>query len=180
MNKIILSCLFGLIVFASQAQNIPATSNTIEFFSKTPLEDIAAKTSKAKSVLNPETKGLAFKVQINNFIFPNKLMQEHFNENYMQSDKFPYATFEGTITDNVDLKKTGINEVNVKGKMTLHGVTKEYNTKATIASKDGNLVCYSKFKVVLKDHNIEVPKLVVKNIAESIDVTVNSVYTLSK
>jgi polyisoprenoid-binding protein YceI len=176
IKKILTVLSFVVLSDQAQAQNLSATSNTISFFSKTPVEDIEAKTSKAKSILNPETKGIAFKVGIATFTFPNKLMQEHFNEKYMDTETIPNASFEGVIQEAVDLKKEGIYEVTVKGKLNLHGVIKDYTVKATIANKAGKLVSYCKFKVALKDHNIQVPKLVVKSIAENIDITVNAIY----
>ena len=102
-------------------------------------------------------------------------MEEHFNEDYMESNKYPKATFKGTITDlsKVDFTKDGVYKVNVSGDLTMHNVTKpNFSTDGTITIKDGKISANSKFMVELKDYNIKIPKVVASNIAEKIEITV--------
>lgn len=105
-------------------------------------------------------------------------MQEHFNENYMESDKYPKATFSGTITDpgKVSFTKDGDYKVNVNGDLAMHGVTKKITVPTTFTIKSGKLTGSSTFTVLLADYNISVPKIVENNIAKSIEIKVNCSY----
>ncbi len=149
-------------------------SNTITFYSKAPLEDIQAINKDATSIIDISSRNVAFKVPIKSFKFENGLMQEHFNENYMHSDKYPDGTFSGKIIEYIDLKKDGEYDVTVSGKLTIHGVTQNRTIKGKINIKEKTAIIDCKFDVYLKDHNIEIPKMVIKKIAEKIEVTVHS------
>ena len=109
-------------------------------------------------------------------------MQEHFNENYMESDKFPKALFKGAIADmsKVDLSKDGTYAVKVKGDLTIHGETKAVETDGTIVVKDGNISATSTFDVAVADYKIEIPKVVRDNIAKIVTIVVNVDYELFK
>ena len=146
------------------------TSN-IALYSDAPIEDISAKATSISGAVNIATKAVYFKVKITSFHFANPKMEEHFNENYMESAKFPDATFKGNITDTVDLKKDGQYNVNITGTLTVHGVEKVRTIPGTITVKDGKIWMYSKFQVACADHNITIPQAVTNNIASSIDVT---------
>ena len=102
-------------------------------------------------------------------------MEEHFNENYMESQKFPNAVFKGKITEKVDFTKDGETKVNVAGKLEIHGVTKEVTLPGTVTVKGNEIKVYAKFPIKVAEYDIKVPSLYVKNIAEVVDVTVNSV-----
>jgi polyisoprenoid-binding protein YceI len=174
MKSLFIILSFAFLFKGADAQMLKSKSANISFFSKTAMEDIAAKSDKVTAAIDITKRQVAFRIPVSSFLFKEKLMGEHFNENYLETEKYPVSTFEGTIQENIDLKKDGIYNVTVKGKLILHGVTKEYTTKGTIAVKGGQIVINSVFKVALKDHKIKVPKLVVKNIAEVIEVTVNA------
>jgi polyisoprenoid-binding protein YceI len=150
-------------------------SGKITFFSETPVENIKAETKTYAAAVNPDTREFAFIVYMTSFQFKKKQMQEHFNENYMESEKYPKATFSGNIVENIDLLKDGKHTINAKGKLTIHGVEKERTLPVSIEIKGGKLTLSSKFQVKLVDHNIEVPSVVVANIAEIIDVSVDGV-----
>lgn len=171
--------LFVLIMGCAtvQAQDIYSTTSAkLGFFSSAPLEDIAAETAKGASAINIKTKAVYFKVPINTFQFKKKLMQEHFNENYLESDKYPYAEFKGRILENADFTKEGSWTVMVEGMLTIHGVSKSYKEKGTVTMKDGKLSASAKFNVRVADHKIKIPSLVVKNIAEVVEVSVDATY----
>jgi polyisoprenoid-binding protein YceI len=177
MKKIILSILAIASFQFANAQDVYVSKDAqIAFFSKTPVEDIDATTKTAVSALNVKSKAIYFKVEINKFKFKKKLMQEHFNENYLESEKYPTAEFTGALANPIDMSKDGNYNIDVAGKLTMHGVTKDYKTKALVVVKAGKIVAQSKFKVALSDHNIKIPTLVVKQIAETIDITITATY----
>lgn len=149
-----------------------AKSGTASFYSHAPLEDIEAKSKKLSAALDPAARKVAFSVPIRSFEFDKSLMQKHFNEKYMHSDKYPTATFAGEIAGTEDLLAPGTHEVTVKGKLKIHGVEKERTITGTVSSQNGNLLVNSKFDVRVADHNIEIPRLVFENIAEVVQVTV--------
>jgi polyisoprenoid-binding protein YceI len=98
-------------------------------------------------------------------------MQEHFNENYIESEKYPKSTFKGTITDFLKIPENVATKTQVKGTMTIHGVSREVVIPSTITKKEGEIVMDGKFIIKLEDYKIKIPKIVIKNIAEEIEVT---------
>ncbi len=160
----------------SSAQTLyKATNATVSFFSKTPIEDIDGKSETATTLVNIETKDIAFMIQNNSFKFPNKLMQEHFNEKYMESEKYPASSFRGNIQEDINLKAIGTYKVNVKGKLNIHGIIQERIITGTIIVNEGSIVLESDFKVKNSDHKIEIPSLVVTKIADELDVNVKAI-----
>lgn len=154
------------------AQNImfsTSTGNT-SFSGTTPLENIEAENKRCQAILNVTTGELAARMSMRDFVFQNKLMQEHFNENYIESEKYPSATFSGKVSKMPDYSKDGTYDVSAIGKFTIHGVTKEktINGKMTVAS--GKITIAADFQVALTDHKIEVPQIVFVKIAQVISV----------
>jgi polyisoprenoid-binding protein YceI len=164
-----------LMAMTATGQKYITKTGHIKFFSDAPLEKIEANNRQVNSVLDLATGGFAFKVLMKSFEFPKALMQEHFNENYVESDKYPNATFVGTIANirEVDISKDGIYPVTVAGKLTLHGITKEINEKGTLEVKQGKIIGKSTFPLTVADYNITIPGNVGKNIAKTIEITVN-------
>jgi polyisoprenoid-binding protein YceI len=162
-----------LLSFAGKAQLYSCQTCKTAFFSSTPVEDIAAESAKTLAVINTGTGEVAFSVDNESFIFPNKLMQEHFNEKYMESGKYPKSTFKGKINETVNYSKNGEHKVTVTGKLNVHGVEKDRTIAGTVVVKDGTIGIRSEFKVPVAEHKITVPKLVVSNIAEEIKVTID-------
>ncbi|MFT4830778.1 MAG: polyisoprenoid-binding protein YceI [Psychroserpens sp.] len=120
-----------------------------------------------------------FKIEIRSFQFRKALMQEHFNENYMESEKFPNATFKGSSNVPIDLTSQNNQEVILNGDLTVHGITQERQIKATLTFNENNTVrLVSNFNVKCVDHDIKIPKIVWKNIAEIIAVSVNAEYKI--
>jgi polyisoprenoid-binding protein YceI len=178
MKYLLLLAVAWLSAISAAAQDIYSCRNTrLSFFSSSPLEDIEAKTDKGASAINTKTKDIFFKVPINTFQFRKKLMQEHFNENYLESDKYPFAEFKGKIVDLPEISKDGTYEVTVTGTLSIHGVDKTYTAKGTIISQGNKLTVNSTFNVRVADHHIKIPSLVVRNVAEVVAVTVNAIYT---
>lgn len=179
MKKIILLLtLFASMNTGVDAQVYYTKNGGISFFSKTILENIDAQNNQVISVLNAETGVLQFSLLNNAFHFPKAKMEADFNENYIESDKYPKSTFKGTITNisNVNFSKDGSYPVNVKGDLTIHGVTKNITTPGTITIKNGNISAVSSFKVLVADYKIKIPSIVSNKIGESIEIKVTCNY----
>lgn len=146
----------------------------VSFFSSTPIEDIDAKTQQVAAVVDFSTGQLAFSLPVKSFMFKRTLMQEHFNENYIESDKFPKATFSGKFVglDAATLATAGTHTVQVEGDLTLHGVTHHVRVPASLELKADQLLAAATFPVVPADYNIEIPLLVRNSIAKVMTVRV--------
>ncbi|MES2621755.1 MAG: YceI family protein, partial [Bacteroidota bacterium] len=156
------------------ANTYATTKGKIHFFSSSPLEDIEAETNSAVCVLNTQNKKIISKVTISSFAFKDKLMREHFNENYLESDEFPTAVLDMVIVEDVDFAKDGIYDVTLKGTLDMHGVKQNREIKGKLTVKGGAPVnAIADFDVKLVDHKIKIPKAVIMNIAEVIKVDVN-------
>lgn len=171
MKKNILVLVWALLISqASFAQLYFTQTGKTSFFSKTPLEDISAVNSTVSSILNTATNDIAVRMNINQFRFPNRLMEEHFNENYLESEKFPVATFKGKIAEKIDFTKEGTYDVTAKGVMMIHGVSKEKVLTGKLTVGKDNISIDTNFEIALVDYKIDVPKLVWEKIAEKIAV----------
>ena len=177
-NKILLIAIIAGISHSVMAQKLISKNGHINFFSHTAIEDIDADNNQAVSIFDPVSGNLQFSLLIKSFEFQKKLMQEHFNENYMESDIYPKATFNGKIEDisAVNFNTDGEYPVQVSGDMTIHGVTKKINTPGTITVKSGGVTATSKFIVLPEDYNIAIPDLVKDRIAKEIEVSVDVTY----
>ncbi|HXB07893.1 MAG TPA: YceI family protein [Puia sp.] len=156
-----------------QAQLYSTRTGFIGFYSKTPLEDIKAENNQVYAIIDGGKKNIAFSLLIKGFIFAKELMQEHFNENYAESDKYPKANFTGSYTGEVPLNKDGVYKVIVKGNLNFHNVTKPVEVPATIEVKNGHLVGQADFKLKPEDFNISIPSLVRDKIDKEISVKAN-------
>jgi hypothetical protein len=146
----------------------------INFFSATSMENIDATTNSAVCVLNTKTKKVYTKAKQSSFTFKDKLMQEHFNENYMESEKYPFSVLDMVIVDNLDFTKDGTYDITLKGSLEMHGVKKEREIKGKLTIKNGQPVNgNAEFVVKLADHQIKIPSVVGANIAEDVKVTVD-------
>jgi hypothetical protein len=176
MKKGILLSLMSLFFVVSMSgQKYFTRDGKISFFSDTPLEKIEAHNSKATSVLDASNGNLEFAVLIKAFQFEKALMQEHFNENYMESSKFPKSSFKGKVTNikDINLKKDGEYNATVKGQLTIHGVTKEVETTGKFVVAGGKISAKSTFNVAVADYNITIPAVVRDNIAKTVKIAVD-------
>ncbi|WP_442591437.1 YceI family protein [Pedobacter sp. AW31-3R] len=181
MKKIYLSVLFIVTVSVVRAQQILICNNAkVSFFSSTVMEDIEGKSAVGGSVIDTKSGNIIFKVKNTSFQFKKKLMQEHFNENYMESEKFPSSEFKGKIKTPIDFQKDGNYKVEIEGILNIHGVNKAYKSIADLTVNKGILVAKAAFKVKIADHGIEIPTLVFKNIAEYVEVSVQASYIAKK
>ena len=160
--------------FCTQAQRYVTKNGFIKFYSDAPLEKIEAINRQVNAAIDILTGDFVFKVLMKSFVFPKALMQEHFNENYVESDKFPEAKFVGKVTNMKDINftKDGIYPAYVEGKLTIHGETKDIQAKGTFEVKQDKLLGNSKFNLVVADYKIKIPNTVMNNIGKTVEVTV--------
>ncbi len=178
MKKIIFGVIFlATVSYTAQAQRYITKTGFIRFYSEAPLEKIEAINRQVNSALDVKTGDFVFKVLMKSFNFEKALMQEHFNENYVESDKFPSADFKGKVTNlgSIDFAKDGTYEATVEGKLTIHGITKDVSHKGTFEVSNGKILGKSKFNIQISDYNIAIPTAVVKNISPVVEVTVDVV-----
>ncbi len=167
INILLINLLIQVSTFGQVFMTLNGQTN---FFSETPLENIIAENKTTLVALNTTTKEVAVRIQNVAFKFQNKLMEEHFNENYMESEKYPLSIFKGKIIENIDLQKQGTYQVSVKGILDMHGVKQERIIKAQIIVGSESINVTSDFNIKLVDHKVDIPKLVFEKIAESIAI----------
>ena len=162
------------------AQKYFTKNGSISFFSKTAVEDIKADNNQVMAVINTQNGELQFSLLTKGFHFKKALMEEHFNSDYMESDKFPKATFKGKIQEHPDLSKDGSYPVTVTGDLTVHGVTQTRTIQGNLKVSGGVVTMTSEFMVKCADHHIDIPQIVFHHIAESIRIRVSATYTALK
>jgi polyisoprenoid-binding protein YceI len=164
---------------ATNAQDRLLTRNgTISFYSKAPLEDIEANTQTAVSVLDKKTGQIEFSVLVKSFTFEKALMQEHFNEDYLESDKFPKSTFKGHVDDleKVSFDKDGKYTVSVTGELTMHGQSRTLTTLATFTILKGATLADAQFDIALSDYKIIIPSVVKDKVSKTVKVALHLKY----
>jgi len=175
-----LSIIFFLLAIAItvNAQKYMTKNGFIGFFSHTSMEDIKGDNNQVASVLDISTGDVVFQVLIKSFHFDRALMEEHFNENYMESDKFPKSTFKGKITNlsSVSFSKNGTYDVTVEGDLMIHDVTNKISTKGTLEVVPGGINANAKFNIVPEDYKIAIPGVVREKINKDLAVTVSMKY----
>ncbi len=175
MKKIFLLIILAVLIARSFAQIYIAKTCEINFFSASPVENIAAVNKVSKPLLNTATGDLQLKIVMTAFIFEKPLMQEHFNENYMESEKFPNAFFKGKINEKIDYTKDGEYKVTVSGKLTIHGVEKDRTIEGVLTVKGHVIILSSTFKVVFADHDIKIPSLQAAVIPADTEIKFNAI-----
>ena len=164
-----------LTAFLAAAKLFHVTEGKINFRSDAPLEMIKASSNTVAGAIDTTKKDFLFRVAISSFEgFNSRTQREHFNENYMQTEKYPEASFKGKIIEDVSFAKEGTVTVRAKGDLTIHGVVKERIIKAELTIKNNTITLHSNFTVLLSDHNIPIPKVVYQKLANEIKVEVNT------
>lgn len=169
----VVAVLLAMLGATAQTNTYFTRTGHISFFSKMPMENIEAHNRQVSCMLDVATGDVAYKVLVKSFEFEKALMQEHFNENYMHSEKFPKASFDGKITNikSINFAKDGVYDAEVEGTLEIHGVKKTIHEKGKVEVRGGKISTKSVFTVALKDYNIKNDKL--ENINENIQVTVD-------
>lgn len=180
-----------LMSFPGMAQKYMTRTGKVSFFSSTPVENIEAINNETGAIFSSEDRSFTFIVPVKSFRFANATMQDHFNDNYMESDKYPRAEFKGNVVkialspqDTLAvsgqsikdiLENNGTYPVSVTGRLTIHGVTRDVTIPGTLAVKGKELTAHAKFMVKPDDYKIKIPALTVTKIAKEIEVTVNCI-----
>jgi polyisoprenoid-binding protein YceI len=165
MIRKILPLLFFISIDCYSQQYI-ANDGEITFFSYARIEDIKAVNKKVSAAFDISNNDIVFQLYISDFNFRKKLMQTHFNENYLESDLYPQSTFIGKV-----IVLEG-DKAKVKGMLTIHGVTKEIEADGTLLKNNESVKILSEFKVKLEDYNISIPTIVMYKIAEEILINI--------
>ena len=175
--KYVLIILLSFLNLNRAEQDLYTCKNaSITIFSSALIEDIKAVSSSGVSVYNATTGELDFSVAISSFQFQKAFMQQHFNSDYMESDKYPRAIFKGKIEEHIDITKEGAYTVNATGELTVHGITQKRTIQGSLTVKNGIVYMASEFMVKCADHNIDIPQILFYHIAESIKITVAATY----
>jgi len=179
MKRLVIILLLLPAVLAVNAQKYLTKNGFIGFYSHTAMEDIKADNNQVASIIDVKTGDVVFQVLVKSFHFDRALMEEHFNENYMESDSIPKATFKGKVINmsSVDLKKNGTYNVTVEGNLTLHAVTNKVKIEGTIDVVSDGITASSKFTIVPEDYKIRIPGVVRDKIDKNLAVTVAMKYT---
>lgn len=147
-------------------------TGSMQFTSNAQLELIKASSDKVQGLVDPNSNQFAFTVDVKSFRgFNSELQREHFNEKYMESEKFPKARFSGKIIEQIDLMTDGTHDVRAKGELEIHGRKQTRIIRSKVIVTNGTLVIESTFLVPLADHNITIPSIVSQKIATEIEVT---------
>jgi hypothetical protein len=167
-------CYFSASLIKAQDKFFTRTGKIV-FYSKAPIEDIKAENNQVSCIYETESNRVVANVLIKAFTFEKNLMQQHFNENYMESDKFPKASFKGKLNNaqNIDFKSNWKKNIEFEGDITIHGVTRKMNSSATINCENGIVTVNADFDILIKDFNIKVPSTLINNIAEKINIKIN-------
>jgi len=181
MKKIIFAALVLCVSGSAFAQKYMTRTGKITFDASAPksLENITAVNNEAASILDAKSGGFVFQVLIKSFKFQRQGMQDHFNENYMESDKYPKSDFNGSIANfsDVNLSKDGTYNVTVKGKLTMHGVTQDVSVPGTITVKGKDVTAKAKFNVKLADYKISIPSVVADKVGKEAVINVDAALT---
>ncbi len=170
-------CIFIFCSCPLEAQTkFGAVNGKISFVSNAELELITASTSKLKGIIDPATNQFAFSVSVQSFAgFNSELQRQHFNEKYVESDKYPQFIFTGKIIEKMDYSINGIYEIRAKGDLDIHGQKQTRIIRSTLTVENGTLRIEANFNIPLADHNIAIPRVVNQKIATEIEVTVDAV-----
>ena len=161
---VILHFILSFFYFQEETRFI-IESSKIEFYSYAPLEDIQAVNTESIGAIDIESGEFVIKIPVSSFEFPNKLMQKHFNDSYLETDIYPECIFRGNL-----------NEDSASGEIILHGITKEIEIPITKIQEEEKINITTEFTIVLKDHKIKIPRILFQNIAEEIEVKVSSTF----
>ena len=172
MKKFLFIALFSIAFTQTQAQKLYGTRNAKVSFIATNDEDVKAVNNEVASRLSDKGE-ISFSLLIKGFKFEYAEMQEKFNNDYAESNKFPRAEFKGTISNikDINFTKDGNYKAVVKGNLTLHGVSKPVTVNGTITVKGGKVSATGKFPIVMKDHTIEASA-----VTEKVNAEINAVY----
>lgn len=172
--------LIALFAFTakSESQIYMADSCRVSFFSATSMEDIYAVNTLSKPIMSATTGDIQINISNRDFVFQSRLMGDHFNKDYMETDKYPHTTFKGKVNEQIDYAKDGINQVTVTGTMDMHGVQKTITIPGTITIQNGTIFLLAKFNVKMVDYNINIPSILGDKLTDHVAVTLTATMKL--
>jgi len=174
MKKILLISLSFFSIFSFSQEKFISRNGQIQFLASTPLETIDPVNNHVSCILDTENGNLVFQMKMISFKFEKALMEEHFNEKYVESDKFPKSTFVGKIQNWDDFIWNGTEQnIVVKGMITIHGIEKSIIVKGMIGTSKSTISLSSSFDIIISDFDIDIPRLVRDKISETVKVEVN-------
>ncbi len=178
MKRLFFVLFVSMCALQLSAQKIFTKTAAVKFSANSNLEKIEGNTNTASTAIDKSSGNIEFALLVKSLKFEKALMEEHFNENYMESTKFPKATFKGKITNNADIKweTDGKYSAKIAGQLTVHGVTKDINTVAEVTIKAGVATTSSKFSIEVADYGIEIPSLVKDKVAKTAKIEVSAIY----
>jgi polyisoprenoid-binding protein YceI len=173
--NLLFSILLLICVFVTPAPIFTCNNGTVAFKSEAPLELINASSNELKGAIDVSKNTFAFRIRVKSFEgFNSPLQKEHFNENYLESIKFPEAAFAGKIIETIDYSKKGKYTIRAKGKLLIHGIEQERIIKSDIEILGSSIMVKSMFTVLLSDHQIPIPRVVKEKLANEIAVTIHA------
>jgi len=178
----LLSLVLLLFIIDTEAKSQVYTSRkvAVHFFSPAPITDIDALTNTASAILNPKKREVKVSIPIASFSFKKALMQQHFNQIYLESEKYPAATFKGTYTENINFTRDGNYKIPLTGKFNIHGVDKTVTIPCDMTIKNGEIAFNTDFKLLSRDYKIPAPMILSKEVGQEINITVNGILSESK
>jgi len=179
--KYIAFLLFFLFqTFQSRAQTYSAKEIYVHFFSPAPIADIEAISNTAITTLNIEKKEVEIELKVSDFKFKKALMQAHFNEKYIESEKYPYSTFKGKFKEVINLEKDGVYKINLEGKFAIHGVEKPKTLNCVLTVKDRKITFETAFKLLSADYKIKAPDVLYRKVGQEVNVDANGILVREK
>lgn len=168
---------FFLILISStlKAQIYTTSEMYVHFFSPAPIADIEAISNTAEAKLNLAKKEIEIEIPVNSFTFKKALMQTHFNEKYIESDKYPKASFQGKYKDNLELKKDGVYALELTGKFNIHGVSRTKTVSCIITVKNQRIVFETSFKLLSADYKIKAPDVIYRRVGQEVSVDASGI-----
>jgi polyisoprenoid-binding protein YceI len=180
MKYLITFYLLFLFNFNTQAQTYSAKEVYIHFFSPAPIADIEAITNAAFTTLNIDKKELEIELKVSDFKFKKALMQAHFNEKYIESDKYPNSSFKGKFKENLNLEKDGIYTINLDGKFSIHGVERPKSLVCVFTVKDHQIKFETSFKLLSADFKIKAPDIIYRKVGQEVSIDANGILVRNK
>jgi polyisoprenoid-binding protein YceI len=174
MKKRGLLIFISLIYFNINAQIYTSTNVLYELKSTTSIEVFQARAEDGEAAFNSSTGKLAFKGNVKSLKFSNALMQEQFNEDYMESDKYPQLSFVGEVDNMPDFTKDGEYTLKAKGVFSIHGIERTKDVNVNFVIENGKLKVYASFQLRPREFNIQIPNIVIEKIAEEIEIIINT------
>lgn len=172
MKKVLL-LFYILVAHEAAAQRYFSKNASAHFYSYAPLENIEAVNNKGVCIIDVAKSTVEMAVLLKGFQFKKALMQEHFNESYVESDRYPKATFKGLLLDAIDWNKTGTYTTRVKGTLSLHGVSKEETATALVKIANNTISATADLQITLADYNIKIPAVVSNKISKTVKIAIS-------